>query len=109
MTPPDITTRVEGAGELPQAVLDQLSALPEDRPDDFTCAICVEQASNRWNHSPKDYERPPICKCCETITGWRWNGGAYRRTPPKGGSFRDRRNAMRIDALADALAKEARK
>ena len=91
---------------LPQEVLDQLSALPEDPPADFQCAICGCGASNKFNRSPRDYERPPVCKSCEEITGYSWNGGAMRRTKPTGGSHRDKRNALRIAALSDALVHE---
>ena len=92
---------------LPPEVIAQLSVMPEDKPEDFTCAICGNAASNKWNWSPKDYERPPICKQCETVTGYAWHGAARHRTKPRGGSSHDRRNAMRIGALADAIAKEA--
>ena len=79
----------------------------DDKPDDFTCAICKCVTSNRFNWSAKDFERPPICRSCETVSGYRWNGGAYRRTAPSGGAFRDRSEALRISALADAIATEA--
>ena len=92
---------------LPPELLAQLVAIPEDPPEDFSCSICERVASNRWKHSPRDFERPPICKSCENVTGYSWNGGARHRTKPAGGSHRDRRNAIRIDALADAIAHEA--
>lgn len=92
---------------LPPELLAQLSAMPEEAPEDFRCTICQHTASNRWNHSPRDYERPPICKSCESITGYSWTGGARQRTKLTGGSPRDRREASRIAALADALSHEA--
>jgi len=98
-----------GVTDLPPEVLAQLTAMPEEKPDDFVCAICAGDASNRWNHSPRDYERPPICKSCETITGYSWNGRPMTRTKPKGGTHRDRRDAIRIAALADAISAEAKR
>jgi hypothetical protein len=100
-----------GEGEdadLPPELIAQLSALPENAPDDFTCAVCKRAATNRWNYSPRDFERPPVCKSCEAIKGYNHTGARYR-TKPSGGTFRDRRNAIRIDALADALSDEAAK
>lgn len=92
---------------LPSELLEQLVALPEKPPEDFSCAICGQVATNRWNHSPRDYERPPICKSCENITGYSWNGGVKYRTKPTGGTHRDRREAIRIGAIADAISQEA--
>lgn len=78
----------------------------DGKPADFTCAICQKAASNRWNWSAKDYERPPICKCCERgRTGWPHS--RRNAQPPSHGQFRDRREAMRLFAVADALAEEA--
>jgi hypothetical protein len=98
---------MSGMTSLPAELLAQLSCLPEEPAADFQCAICERVASNRFNYSPRDYERPPICKSCESVSGYSWNGGARQRTKPKGGTFRDRREALRIDALADAIAHEA--
>lgn len=75
--------------------------------EDFVCAICQQVATNRYNWRPRDYERPPVCKSCETISGYSWNGSARHRTKPSGGTFRDQREAMRIGALADAISAEA--
>lgn len=93
--------------ELPPELLAQLTCLPEEAPADFTCAICERIASNRYHWSPRDYERPPICMSCESLTGYAWNGTARHRTKPMGGSHRDRREALRIGALADAISQEA--
>lgn len=84
--------------DLPAELLSELSYAPEEKPEPFVCAICSREASNRWNWSPRDYERPPICKGCEAC---------YRVQRPRGGSFRDRREAMRLYAIAEALATEA--
>jgi hypothetical protein len=100
-------SRVDPSRGLPQTLLAELSCLPEEPAPDFTCAICQHVVTNRWNYSPRDYERPPICKSCESVTGYSWNGGTTHRTKPSGGSFRDRREALRIGALADAIASEA--
>lgn len=95
--------------DLPPELLAQLSALPEQAPEDFTCVICQCRASNRWRMSPKEYERPPICRVCERSNGRSWNGGLRQRTTPSGGSFRDRSNALRIAALADEIDHECRR
>ena len=94
---------------LPPELLAQLSAMPEQAPEDFTCVICRNTASNRWRHSPKEYERPPICRGCEVSKGYSWNGGLRQRVAPSGGSFRDRRNALRIAALADEIDYECQR
>lgn len=96
-----------GVEELPAELLAELSCLPEEAPADFTCAICRAVASNRWHYSPRDYERPPICRSCETHTGFDWTGRAIHRSNPSGGTHRDKREAHRIAALADAIAQEA--
>jgi len=88
---------------LPPELLAQLSSAPEDTPADFVCAICEQRATNRYNWSARDYERPPICKSCETVTGYSWTGAARMRTKPTGGTARDKRDALRIAALADAI------
>ena len=93
--------------DLPPEVLSQLAALPEEAPDDFACAVCGSIASNRWNYSPREFERPPICKSCENIVGYAWHGGVKCRTKPSGGTHHDKRQALRIAALADAIAAEA--
>lgn len=82
-------------------------AVIEDPPADFTCIICEHVASNRFLWSARDYQRPPICKSCEMLSGYAWHGGAINRTKPRGGTARDKREAMRIGALADAIAQEA--
>ena len=93
--------------DLPPELLAQLSVLPEEPPEDFVCAICERDTTNRYNYSPRHFERPPICTSCENISGYAWTGAARARTKPTGGTARDRRQAIRIDALADALAQEA--
>lgn len=98
-----------GVAEFPAKLLEQLSCLPEEPPPPFTCSICAQAKDNRWHHSPKDFERPPVCQSCETVSGYRWNGGCYHRTPPRCGHHRDKRNVLRIGALADAIAHEAQR
>jgi len=105
---PDIATIAAGLSEaLPPELLAQLSCLPEEPPADFTCVICEREATNRWNYSPRDFERPPVCKSCETVTGYAWTGQSRHRTKPTGGTHRDKHEALRIDALADAIAEAA--
>lgn len=79
----------------------------DEPPADFKCAICKRAVSNRWNYSAKTFEHPPICKSCETVTGYSWTGAARHRTKLSGGTHRDKHQALRIDALADAIAQEA--
>ena len=93
--------------DFPPELTAQLSALPEGRPADFKCAICGHVATNKWNDSPRDYERPPICMRCEHHAGYMWNGRTKLRTMPKGGTYHDKRQALRIGALADAISDEA--
>lgn len=63
---------------------------------DFCCAICQRIVDTRWNHVGRDEEVPPICRWCE-------HEYTDRVGKPVAGSFRDRRDAMRIYALAEAL------
>ena len=79
----------------------------EAPPPDFECAICGRQCSNRWNYSPRNFERPPVCNACENISGFSWTGAPKQRVRPTGGTHHDRRNAIRIAALADAIGQEA--
>lgn len=73
----------------------------------FTCAICGKKPSI-WP-CDRDPEIAPICKECERVSGYDWAGRARYRTKPTGGSFMDRRNAVRILALADELAQTAKR
>ena len=63
----------------------------------FVCAACEQTIDRRW-WSARDRHRdlPPICTPCEH---------RYTRSvgEPRHGSFMDRRNAMRISALAECL------
>ncbi len=95
------------AALLPSKLVAELIALPEDVPEDFECIICQEIASNCFNWSPREYHRPPICASCESVTGYSLHGRARHRGKPKGGTFRDKREAIRIGAMADAIAQEA--
>lgn len=92
--------------DLPPFVLLQLTVIPEEPPEPFVCAICNHTTHNAYRYSPREFERPPICRGCETCRGYSWNGRVMSRTKPTGGSHHDRRNAIRIDALADALGAE---
>lgn len=63
----------------------------------FICVACEREVENRW-WSPRNRDRalPPLCPCCE---------GHYseRIGKPNHGSLADRRNAMRLVAIAEAL------
>jgi hypothetical protein len=77
---------------------------------DFTCVICRRDVDQRWGpRSGPRVEIAPICVSCETVKYYAWNGGARCRSAIKSGSVLDRRNANRIEAIADALASEANK
>lgn len=75
----------------------------------FACGICARIAGpERWRVTDREAEAPPICRGCEieftTISEFpraRYVGA------PRGGSFRDRREAMRLFAIAEALHVEA--
>lgn len=63
---------------------------------DFCCVICERQVSTRWSSVGPTEEQSPVCRYCE---------GQFAQGvgKPTAGSFRDRRNAIRIYALAEAL------
>ena len=63
---------------------------------DFCCVVCERNVNTRWNHVGRDEELAPVCRWCER----EHTAGVGS---PAAGSFRDRRNTMRIYALADAL------
>jgi hypothetical protein len=63
----------------------------------FVCVACERDVDRRWwNSSNRNRSLPPICFGCER----RYTEGTGK---PKYGSFMDRRNAMRIAALAECL------
>lgn len=66
-------------------------------PADFICIACECNVDRRW-WQPRDRTRslPPICSYCEH----HYTTGIGK---PTHGSFMDRRNAMRIAALAECL------
>jgi hypothetical protein len=72
---------------------------PEWRRD-FTCVVCQRNIEMRWNHLGRNQILPPLCAICES----RYSEGIGR---PAHGAFRDRREAIRIYALAEALHCEA--
>lgn len=63
---------------------------------DFCCVICERQVNTRWSSVGPTEELPPVCRYCEKT----YAEGVGKATA---GSFRDRRNAIRIYALAEAL------
>ena len=70
-----------------------------NKPDEYRCAICGETKSLQWHRQPRDWPVPPICGYCESL--WGVKIGAT------GGSFRDRRMAVAVYALSDALTSAA--
>lgn len=67
---------------------------------DYTCGICQAAVEMHWNHSGAGGRLPPLCFYCESV----YSEGIGK---PSGGSMRDRRTAMQIAALAEALRCEA--
>lgn len=72
------------------------------REDDFTCAACERRVSMQFVYklgapwSPL----PPLCVSCERD----YSRGVGK---PSGGSYRDRRQAIQLLALSEALRCEA--
>lgn len=62
----------------------------------FRCAICEREARDYPNRNGRERHLSPVCRVCE----WRWT---ERTRKPLGGAFMDRRKAMQIAALAEAL------
>lgn len=79
--------------------LEPRGALPTNDHEDFTCAICQRRIEMRWNFGRSDAILPPICLSCERL----YTEGVRA---PSAGAFRDRRNAVRILALAEAINSE---
>lgn len=71
-----------------------------DYQQDFACGICERRVTMRWNRHGSGEIIPPICPSCEREF-------TYRIGKPRGGSLRDRREAMRGFAVAEALNSEA--
>src|SRR3546814_11833544 len=71
-----------------------------ERPPAFDCAICERHISNQWPGAKQKWPLAPVCFYCEDTN-------AARVEPA--GSFRDRRLARQIGALANALGGEARR
>lgn len=63
---------------------------------DFCCVVCLRNVDTRWNYVGRDEEVAPVCRWCERD----YSEGMGK---PAAGSFRDRRNAVRIYVLAEAL------
>lgn len=66
----------------------------------FVCVICQREVNDRWGSRGRTRILPPFCGFCE---------GHYSsgKKAPVSGAFMDRRNAVRIAALAEALLSEA--
>ena len=65
----------------------------------FRCTICEREIYDIPRNG-RDCQLSPICRGCES----RWT---ERMGKPKAGSFMDRRKAMQIAALAEALHSKA--
>ena len=92
--------------DIPLSVRAQLRSWTEPN---FTCAICLQVIDCKWNRRGASRQIPPICCVCERVSGYDWAGRPRYRSKPTGGSHMDRRNAIRILALADELAQAAQR
>lgn len=61
----------------------------------FVCAICERDVRDHPDRNPRDAHLPPICKGCER------HYPDVRRLPQ--GAMMDRRMALRLSAIANAL------
>ena len=66
----------------------------------FRCAICRRDIRDWPGRNGRDAHLEPICRSCESV----WTSGTGR---PQHGSFKDRRRAMQLLALAEALHNRA--
>ena len=67
----------------------------------FVCVSCEREVDNRWwNPRWKNRVLPPLCAYCDGV----YTEGVGE---PKHGSMMDRRNAMRLAALANLLRSKA--
>ncbi len=66
----------------------------------FVCAICEREVRDYAFRVGRDRHLAPVCKLCEHM----WTEGTGR---PKDGSMMDRRKAMQIIALSNALHNSA--
>lgn len=73
--------------------------MSEEQQVAFDCAICGRHVDFRWPGAKQSWHIDPLCRYCETTWG-------PRQKPH--GSFKDRRMAVQISALANALESEAR-
>jgi hypothetical protein len=60
----------------------------------FVCAVCEREVRDFPCRNGRDRHLPPLCRYCE---------GHYSDQAPNGGAFMDRRKAIQISALAEAL------
>lgn len=71
----------------------------------FTCAICQRATAPKIWTTARDRDVAPICYRCEveytTVSSFPRD---RRIGKPKGGSHMDRRHAMRLCAMAEALS-----
>jgi len=62
----------------------------------FRCAICRRDVKDYPGRKGRDQQISPLCRFCES----EWTRGIGK---PKDGAFMDRRKAMHIIALSNAL------
>jgi hypothetical protein len=67
----------------------------------FVCAICEREVRDYPNRRGPDRSLDPVCRYCEKY----WT---ERVGKPAFGSFMDRRRAMQVSALSEALHTKAR-
>lgn len=68
-------------------------------PEAFDCAICGHHIDNRWPGPKQIWSLAPVCRYCEDT---------WAHPLPPQGSFKDRRIARQIGALAEALETAAK-
>lgn len=60
----------------------------------FVCVICERDVVDYFDRNGRDRPISPICRSCE---------GHYSDRAPSHGAFMDRRNTVRLSAIANAL------
>lgn len=64
----------------------------------FDCAVCLRPVHDYRDRRNRDRVLEPLCRFCE---------GDFSERPPQYGAFMDRRRAVQVSALANALLSRA--